>query len=255
MSIDVGHHANPQHTIPAHRARFVYEEFVIKRNPRDWYRNNPGKLQKAFALQKQEYDRFVRHFGRDEVVCEGREIPVLLKGYYDAWFVESGRKPVYPEIDHDILATENAGIVMDEKEGMHYLTDYGFFVNIFSDPHYRPHFWTDVVKGYIETDSIPVFPLTRMRDRYPEGFRIILREVWKNAVPWWKRHNIDWKFERLMDFYKPGWREPLPSMHPVNERFKRFASIPAGTGRNHPCPCGEVRADGTPVKYKRCCGR
>jgi len=247
--------SGPQHTIPAHSERFVFEEFVLKRNPKDWYRNNPEKLQRAFVLQKQEYDRFVKHFGKDEVVCEGREIPELLKGYYDAWFAESGRRPVYPQVDDDILGAESAGIVMDEKEGMHYLTDYGFFVNIFTDPKYRPHFWMDVVKGYFETDSIPAFPFARMRDRCPEGFRSVLREVWKNVVPWWRRSNIDWRFEQLMDFYKSGWREPLPSLHPVNDRFKRFASIPAGTGRNDPCPCGAKKDDGSPRKYKHCCGR
>ena len=26
-------------------------------------------------------------------------------------------------------------------------------------------------------------------------------------------------------------------------------------GRNDPCPCGRVKEDGTPVKFKRCCGR
>ncbi|MBM2817567.1 MAG: hypothetical protein HW401_157 [Parcubacteria group bacterium] len=26
------------------------------------------------------------------------------------------------------------------------------------------------------------------------------------------------------------------------------------TGRNEPCPCGKLKADGTPIKYKKCCG-
>jgi len=25
-------------------------------------------------------------------------------------------------------------------------------------------------------------------------------------------------------------------------------------GRNEPCPCGKLRADGEPIKYKKCCG-
>jgi len=26
-------------------------------------------------------------------------------------------------------------------------------------------------------------------------------------------------------------------------------------GRNDPCPCGAAKPDGTPIKYKHCCGR
>jgi preprotein translocase subunit SecA len=26
-------------------------------------------------------------------------------------------------------------------------------------------------------------------------------------------------------------------------------------GRNEPCPCGRIREDGKPIKYKSCCGR
>jgi hypothetical protein len=29
----------------------------------------------------------------------------------------------------------------------------------------------------------------------------------------------------------------------------------ANVGRNAPCPCGKKRPDGTPVKFKQCCGR
>lgn len=29
----------------------------------------------------------------------------------------------------------------------------------------------------------------------------------------------------------------------------------AKTGRNEPCPCGAKKKDGTPVKYKHCCGK
>jgi preprotein translocase subunit SecA len=29
----------------------------------------------------------------------------------------------------------------------------------------------------------------------------------------------------------------------------------AKVGRNDPCPCGKKKPDGSPVKYKNCCGR
>lgn len=35
----------------------------------------------------------------------------------------------------------------------------------------------------------------------------------------------------------------------------RPASAKASVGRNDPCPCGATKEDGTPKKYKHCCGR
>jgi preprotein translocase subunit SecA len=36
---------------------------------------------------------------------------------------------------------------------------------------------------------------------------------------------------------------------------KQPVKNPKKIGRNDPCPCGKLKPDGTPVKYKNCCGR
>ena len=37
-----------------------------------------------------------------------------------------------------------------------------------------------------------------------------------------------------------------------NEEIRKFGHK---VGRNDPCPCGATKSDGTPIKYKNCCGR
>ena len=36
---------------------------------------------------------------------------------------------------------------------------------------------------------------------------------------------------------------------------KKPVRVEKKVGRNEPCPCGRIREDGTPIKYKNCCGK
>ena len=37
-----------------------------------------------------------------------------------------------------------------------------------------------------------------------------------------------------------------------NEEVQKFGHK---VSRNDPCPCGAIKEDGTPIKYKNCCGK
>ncbi len=203
-------------------------ETVIRNNVSSGvYRNNPEKLKTAFRLQKEEYDRFVRFFGRDEVVCKGDEINEKLREFYNARARELGRIPdekLLVHIDGDMVQEKDVGIVIDEKEGMHFFTDYGAFLHTFQNPDQKPRFWRDMIEGYLMEDSIPAFVFRRMKERHPNGFRTVMKEFFRRGMFKKPFDPVD-DFERIMDIYKPGWREYIyPSTQPLNERFREYYS-------------------------------
>jgi len=66
-------------------------------------------------------------------------------------------------------------------------------------------------------------------------------------------------FEKLIDFYETSLvnaflnlkiRKEMPSQPVVVQN-----PISKKIGRNDPCPCGAKKPDGTPIKYKHCCGK
>jgi len=49
-------------------------------------------------------------------------------------------------------------------------------------------------------------------------------------------------------------KDPFASQKRSSDRVSGKLSSP-DVGRNDPCPCGAKKSDGTPVKYKHCCGK
>jgi hypothetical protein len=49
-------------------------------------------------------------------------------------------------------------------------------------------------------------------------------------------------------------RRIIPTLTRTVHTAMRTATT-ASFGRNDPCPCGAVKLNGTPMKYKRCCGK
>lgn len=227
--------------------RDVYENFVRRRPSESIYRNNPEKLQKAFALQKEHYDFFVRHYGADETLCKGSELTERELAYRTAWARAHGygKPPQMLSFPEEFTSAGDVGIVIDEREGTHYLIHYGRFMSVFADSGNRPAGWQDFIREYLEDDSTPAFIFRRMRDRYPEAFREVLRGV---AIPPPKRRfDPVADLELLMDTYKPGWRAAYPSVNPLNQRFKKYIYGEL-IGRNDPCLCRSGK------KFKHCCG-
>lgn len=237
--------------IPKYKEREIFEKIIqgSYAHPRSIYRNNPEKLNTAFRLQKEQYDFFVEFFGTNEVIVPGNMIRQKETEYYQAWHKKKGppwkppQFPIIPEIEE----AESVGILMDEKEGLHFAIDYAPFKNLFFNPDNLPPDWQSLLYGYLEDEGIPAFAFERMKDRYPEGFKKIL----KTAGVLEDKKNFDpiEDFEMIMDRYKPEWRETYPSIHPVNERFRHCFYQQEKMGRNEPCPCGSGK------KYKKCHGK
>lgn len=209
------------------------------------YRNNPEKLARARAMQKEEYDRFVKHFNSNEVCTSGENVDRIVEEYYDARARDLGQgAPILPRSTRDILVERDVGIVMDELEGMHYFFNYAAFVSAFA--HRTDERGLQIVRDYLEDDSTPAFLFRRMQERFHENFRTVMHRVTSQTHAHLDPHE---DFEIIMDAFKPGWRERFPSIHPINERMQKHLYTTQDAGRNGPCPCGSGK------KYKKCHGR
>lgn len=236
-----------QRLFPPEIEEDLFRKFVQRQSPATWYRHNPKKLEKAFEFQKKHYDVFVRVFGTNEIVVSGREVSASLKRFYGAWFDLVGQKDrPTPEEDlpSDIVEADDVGIIMDAREGLHHILDYRAFLKGFSrDKPTETH--RRLVRQYLRDETVPAFLFRRVRDRDPEAFQRVMGGA---ILPLTRNFDFAADFDLLMDRHKPGWQEVYPSVHPINERFRKYYYRQHDVGRNDPCPCGSG------VKYKRCCG-
>ncbi len=229
--------------------QIIFENFVQRRqSPQDIYRNNPDKLKKALKLQKEIYDFFVEFYGSDEIIISGDKLAGTQREFYSAWSRHSGGKETPKEniFPKEIEEADSVGIIMDQKQGEYFAIDYKFFVDTFSKSDERQSGWQIIIVGYLEDEYIPAFIFERMKNRYPEGFRKVMSDIFLE----FNEGNLDPvnDFDFLMDEYKPGWKETYPSVCLTNERFKKYY-YQNRVGRNEPCPCGSGK------KFKKCCGR
>lgn len=225
----------------------LFETYIQRASQQSRYRNNPEKLQKAFKLQKEHYDCFIQTHETDELLLKGGEVREKEQMYWDRWYQTHNLPGQYkpPAFNDEFSKAKDVGLVMHEKEGLHHFIDYGKFVKIFSEGRH-PQGWRRLVRGYLEDETVPAFVFKRVRDRYPDRFRKVINE---SVLPIKRNFDPVKHFNALMDRFKHEWRDVYPSVHPLNERFRKYYYQNKDVGRNDPCPCQSGR------KYKKCCGR
>lgn len=95
-------------------------ETVLKSSPEAQYRNNPKKRAQCFAIQKEQYDHFVSHFGADELIISGNRVKEKEREFYRSWTESVGGDPEkIPEFsahyDDDFQDEEGVGLLMDDR--------------------------------------------------------------------------------------------------------------------------------------------
>lgn len=228
----------PQGSEPA-----IFQAYVAKASARQAFRNNPEKLQRAREIQKEYRRVFIDTFGADELIMPAGQARGKLQEYYDnlaVSFSQSG-KITAPELPEDFQEAETIGIVMHEQEGQHEFADYGKFVKIFETGDIsKPA--REFIMDYLEDEFTPAFIFKRMKEGHPEKFYRVMLETTARADK--RLYPVD-DFDRLMDIFKPGWRETYPAVIPLNRRFEKYYYH---LGRNDLCYCGSGK------KFKKCHG-
>lgn len=211
---------------------------------------NPEKLAQGWELQREERRSFVDFFGSDTVVLPGREVGEQMQAFmryrtYEArdadgtTAAERAQKAhgvLPPEVDHptppEFLAAETVGMIYDEIEGLSYFIDFGAFADVFANPNLAAdRERRQVVRLYLEDDSVSPLPLRRMAERDPERASQVFQRVLQRPRFSWERDG-----EALLRKHKAWFYEQpqLPTAMPVSDRLARAARITAP--RDHPRP-------------------
>jgi hypothetical protein len=234
---------------------------------------NPGKLARAWELQRGQRRRFVAFFGSDVVVLPGREAARRMREYmrfqFDATRHDEGSPgggdpkrhglvSVPPDLalPPEITGAATVGVIYDEVDGLHFFPDFGLVEEAFARPevgargrHAR------VVRRYLESPGIAPLPLRRLAERDPENAsRLFARLLRRPDFVWQRDGEALLRRHKARHFEQPTF----PAIAVLDGEASRVVAArsraaPALSSRqprpNDFCPCGSGR------KFKRCCGQ
>lgn len=227
------------------------------------YKGNPEKIEKGFSILADHYQAFVEHFGSDEVISTGRELPQLHQEFMRYLFDKTGTgageeaTPSMIDFPKALLEADDVGLLFDQVEGMLLLKGYGQFNQVFEAPDETGSQLTaaqkEVVRGYLEADTISTVPFRRVAARFPDRAQEVFREVLGRPD-----FDLERDFDDLMMEFKAEHMavRKYPAITLVGERLSELQNQVRGekppevkdVDRNDPCPCGSGK------KYKYCCG-
>jgi hypothetical protein len=166
------------------------------KNPAKAFQDNDEKLQKSRDQVREQYEDFMKQFGFDEVLGDGREILEKYQSFFDyqvfekvnpktgltpAAFYESDTGKTYTppkaEIPEDVLECDDVAMLCDPEEGLSFLIQYRQFMDIFNnpDPHLGSLESEDLVLQYLESESVSDIPFRKVAKRFPDKFQTVMK--------------------------------------------------------------------------------
>lgn len=194
---------------------------------------NPEKLARAWELQREERQRFVRFFGTDLVVVPGNQAQQRLDEFYvfrqeeilrenpEAARRASGTPAPMIELPPELVEAETVAFIYDEDDGLDFLAEFGLVEKAFADPDLlRRRRYREQVLSYLHDDSVAPMVLRRLADRDPDKATTLFRRLLRRPRFDWVRDG-----EKLLRSAKPGhFSQPrLPTITPVGERLAAYA--------------------------------
>lgn len=196
-------------------------------NPALALMDNPKKLAKSRESVRKAYADFIEYFGKAEIFGTGKEIQKRFREFFhyqnfdkqdpDTGFSKAeeyshrtGKKYRLPKLKlpRSLLRCKDVGMLCDPEESVTFLEDYRYFLDVFTNPEEYLGIpdATEVVLGYLESDTISDVPFRRVAERYPENFKKVIdyyaeREGFKAGG-----------IEDLMMQFKPESYDKLPSI-------------------------------------------
>jgi len=189
--------------------------------------DNPEKLEKSREAVRKMYADFISYFGKDEVFGTGKEIRQYHQDFFHHQFFKmkdpdtklskaeeftkkTGKKykPAKLKLPRKFLRCKDVAMLCDPVESLTFLEEYGFFLKIFADPdeYLGMPYATEVVMGYLESDSISDVPFRRVAKRHPENFRKVI-DYYAG-----KEGFVVNDLEDLIQKFKPESYDKLPSI-------------------------------------------
>jgi hypothetical protein len=207
---------------------------VAAKQPELVYRN-PEKIEQAWTLMREDRAAFVEFFGGDELVLPPGEAGERLNAYYrhrqEAALARQptrGRPPNLPGVDvpafefpPELASADTIGIIYDETDGLNFYNEYGMLRALFAEPTLAADKrYTDVLRGYLRTETIGPLPFCRLAAAHPETADAVFRKVLRKPNFTWAKHG-----EALMRRRKPWYyeREPRPGISVIGARLSELA--------------------------------
>jgi hypothetical protein len=198
---------------------------VAMRFPEAVYRN-PDTLARAWDMQREDRQRFLRFFGTDLLVISGDQVRPRMEEFHAFCHdqIERTQPKVAPhgpapmaELPAEILDSESVALIYDEDDGLGLYADFDLAEAAFTDPDLiRRRRYRETVRAYLDDDSVEPMVLRRLAERDPAKATIVFRRLLKRPSFDWVRHGED-----LLRTSKAAYfdRPRRPRVSPISERL------------------------------------
>jgi hypothetical protein len=197
---------------------------------------NPEKIEQGWKQMREDRAAFIEFFGGDELILSPAEAEERLNGYYRhrqqaalAAHPER-RKRRIPDTDlppfefpADLAETDTIGVIYDEIDGLNFYNDYGLLRELFADPALAADKrYSDVLRGYLGSDSIGPLPIRRVALAHPEAADAVFRKVLRKPSFTWGDHGETLLRRRKAWYYE---HEPRPGISVIGARLQELMAL------------------------------
>jgi hypothetical protein len=198
---------------------------------------NPEKIEQGWKQMRDDRAAFMEFFGSDELVLSPAEAAERLDAYYRhrrqavlAAHPERRKPRRGPDTDlppvewpAELAEADTIGLVYDEIDGLNFYNDYGMLRDLFADPALAADKrYSDVLRGYLESDSVAPLPIRRLAAAHPETADAVFRKVLRKPSFTWADHG-----EALLRRRKPWYyeHEPRPGVSVIGSRLQELIAL------------------------------
>ena len=200
---------------------------------------NPEKIEQGWKQMREDRAAFIEFFGGDELVLSPAEAEERLNAYYrhrqqvalaaypkrrKPRYVPDTNVPIF-ELPADLVDadTDTVGVIYDEIDGLNFYNDYGMLRELFANPALAVNKrYTDVLRGYLESDTVGPLPIRRLALAHPETADAVFRKVLRKPGFTWADHGEALLRRRKALFYE---REPRPGISVIGARLQALIAL------------------------------
>jgi hypothetical protein len=194
---------------------------------------NPDRLRRAWEIQREDRDRFIRFFGADMVVFPATQVPNRMRDYYVfsrretlAELAARGKTP--KRLGHplrfdwppELVQLGTVAAIYDDIEGLRFFGGFDDFEQAFADPSALGwHRYLQRVLDYLDDDSVSPLPFRRLAERDLDRASVVMQTVLQRPSFDWRRDGEKLMRERKASFFR---RPPLPRVLPLSDRLAPY---------------------------------
>ena len=198
---------------------------------------NPQKIEQGWQQMREDRAAFIEFFGSDELALSPDEAAERLDAYYrhrqqaaldahpERRKRRRGRDTELPPVEWpaELADADTIGLIYDEIDGLNFYNDYGMLSELFADPALAADKrYADVLRGYLESDSVGPLPIRRLAAAHPETADAVFRKILRKPNFTWADHG-----EALLRRRKPWYyaHEPRPGVSVIGSRLQELIAL------------------------------